>query len=100
MSRTVRIRGQVWKIVWRRRLMLGRDPVDGLCDANRRTIYLRHGMSPDRLLEVIHHEHGHATNWDHDETCVEQDAKSFRVLLGKCGLEVNRSDRRGKHQRQ
>lgn len=69
-SKRIKIDGKWWTVRIAR--PPGRETLDGLCDADTRTIYLHPKAIPRRSVELICHEVVHARLFDLDEECVDE----------------------------
>ena len=76
-----KLRGKYWRIV---REKLPRK-LDGLCDADHRTITVQPHLSGERELDVLIHEMLHACHWDLDETAIEETASDLARVLFRLG---------------
>ncbi len=82
------IRDVPWQLKFRKRIIHEDEEVDGLCEPDTKTIWIRRGLPPERLMQVLHHEFGHATNWDHDESVIDGDSREFQRLAWQCGFRL------------
>jgi hypothetical protein len=76
-----RLRGKYWTIV---RARLDRK-LDGLCNADNRTITVRPSLTGERELEVFVHEMLHACHWDLSEETITETAQDLARVLFRLG---------------
>jgi len=81
-----RLRGKYWSIV-RGKLD---SKLDGLCDANTRTITVRPSLTGERELEVLIHEMLHACHWDLDEIAITETSEDLARVLFRLGYRITR----------
>jgi Zn-dependent peptidase ImmA (M78 family) len=58
------IKGEVWRVVWKKSVRLEYEPCYGLCDYMKRIIYLEKGMSRRQERQVFLHEFIHAVMFE------------------------------------
>ena len=76
-----RLRGRYWKII-RGKLDA---KLDGLCDADARTITIRRSLAGERELEVLIHEMLHACHWDLGEEAITETSEDLARVLFRLG---------------
>jgi hypothetical protein len=77
--RRMLIKGEVWKVCYRKNLKLDGEDCTGLCDAEKRIIYLKKHTKDYDLSDIFFHEYLHAVmhelhidmNGDVEEIIVE-----------------------------
>jgi hypothetical protein len=86
-TKRIAIDGKAWRIKIQR--PPAREPYDGLCDKDSRTIYLHPDSLGDRGIELVCHEIVHARCFDLDEECVEEIG---RLVSEVCGWVARQND--------
>ena len=76
-----RLRKKYWTI---RREKLPRK-LDGLCDADHRTITVQPHLTGERELDVLIHEMLHACHWDLAEESITETASDLARVLFRLG---------------
>jgi uncharacterized protein YjaZ len=58
------IKGEIWRVVWKKSVRLDFEPCYGLCDYEKRIIYLEKGMSRRQENQIFLHEFIHAVMFE------------------------------------
>lgn len=91
-KKRITIFGRYWTLLFERLSGKWGDCSDP--HAPHKTIRIDPRAKGKRLLEILHHEHGHACDWHRDEESIEQAAKDFSEMCYRAGYELVKRDAR------
>lgn len=77
--------GKRWRLSWGGNPTLDGEPVDGLCNFEKRKLTIRGGLKPLSELDTLIHELSHACHEYLHEDAIDPKSTDIARVLWRCG---------------